>query len=207
MAEGSVTAFNRVYEFPYLLVFADRNMVEREETFELPAAARDRFLMEITMTAPEDEATRRKLIFDSVFQNVDKLIEQVRPGIVDHQEINKIAPLIQTHVKSSDALESYVLNLWRGLLDPVDAGVSLPDVDVATLVKGGASPRGLAALVRAARVRAWLEGRNFVVPDDIREVFIEILAHRIFVDPIHTLRGEDPIKQFCRAVLASTPVP
>src|SRR5690606_12173992 len=56
MAERSVTAFNREHAFPYLLVFADRNRIEREETFELPAAARDRFLMEIPIETPRDAA-------------------------------------------------------------------------------------------------------------------------------------------------------
>jgi MoxR-like ATPase len=207
MAERNVTAFNRVYDFPHLLVFADRNMVEREETFELPAAARDRFFMEITMGAPDDAEARRRLIFEPAFQNVDRLIERVSAGAFDYRDINHIAPLIQAHVVTSDALEAYVLDLWRGLVDPVGAGVSLPDIDVSTLVKGGSSPRGLAALVRAARVRAWLEGRDYVVPDDVRDVFIEIMAHRIFVDPIYALQGDEPVRRFCRAVFDATPVP
>jgi MoxR-like ATPase len=207
MAEGNVTAFNRVYDFPHLLVFADRNMVEREETFELPAAARDRFFMEVTMGAPDDPDARRRLIFDPAFQNVDRLIERVSAGAFDYRDIIRISPLIQAHVATSDALEAYVLDLWRGLVDPVGAGVSLPDIDVSTLVKGGASPRGLAALVKAARVRAWLEGRDYVVPDDVRDVFMQTMAHRIFVDPIYALRGDEPVKRFCRAVFDATPVP
>jgi MoxR-like ATPase len=110
-------------------------------------------------------------------------------------------------VKASDTLQHYVLTLWRSLLDPASAGVSFPDMDVASLVKGGASPRGLAFLVRAARVRAWLEGRDYVIPEDIREIFIEVLAHRIFVDPIYAIRGDDPVKRLCRAVFDATPVP
>jgi MoxR-like ATPase len=207
MAEGNVTAFNRVYDFPHLLVFADRNMVEREETFELPAAARDRFFMEIAMGAPEDPEIRRRLIFDPIFQNVDTLIERVSPGVFDYRDLNHVARLIQSRIATSEALEAYVLGLWRGLLDPVGAGMSLPDIDVATLVKGGASPRGLAALVTASRVRAWLEGRDYVVPDDIRDVFMEIMAHRIFVDPIYALQGDEPVRRFCQAVFDATPVP
>ena len=59
MAERSVTAFNREYVFPYLQVFADRNRVEREETFEIPSAARDRFMMELRVETPEDPDLRR----------------------------------------------------------------------------------------------------------------------------------------------------
>lgn len=207
MAERSVSAFNRVHHFPYLSVFADRNMVEREETFELPAAARDRFFMEIPMAAPDDEDARRRLAFDPGFQDMEALVERVSSGSVDYREIPAVARHIQSHVRSSEALERYVLKLWQALVAPGSAGVSLPDVDVDSLVKGGASPRGLAALVRAARVRAWLEGRDYLVPEDVRDVFIEVMAHRIFVDPIHALRGDDIVKRLCHAAFDATPVP
>lgn len=207
MAERSVAAFNKTHEFPYLQVFADRNMVEREETFELPAAARDRFFMEITMSAPGDPEDRRRLVFDPVFQDVDALLDVIKSGSVDFREIGEISRLIQQTVKASPTLENYVLALWRGLTEPGAVGVSLPEIDVSTLVKGGASPRGLAALARAARVRAWLEARDYLTPDDVRDVFLEVMAHRIFVDPIYALRGDEPVTQLCRAVFDATPVP
>lgn len=207
MAERTLSAFNREYWFPYLQVFADRNMTEREETFELPAAARDRFLMEITITAPEDDTVRKQLIFDPKFQDVDSLIEQVRPGALDFREIPAFSQIVQESVSASDALQEYVVNLWRALIEPASSRISLPDVDVTNLVRGGASPRGLAFLTRAARVRAWLEGRNYLTPDDIRAVFVEVLAHRIFVDPIYAIRGDDPVKRLCRAVFEATPTP
>ena len=207
MAERSASAFNRVHHFPYVNVFADRNMVEREETFELPAAARDRFFMEIPMAAPVDEDARRKLVFDPDFHDMEALLERVGSGSLDYRAIPAVARAIQTQVRSSEALERYVLTLWRALVEPSSAGVSLPDVDVDSLVKGGASPRGLAALVRAARVRAWLEGRDYLVPEDVRDVFIEVMAHRIFVDPMHALRGDDIVKRLCHAAFDATPVP
>lgn len=207
MAERSVSAFNRVHHFPYLHVFADRNMVEREETFELPAAARDRFFMEIPMAAPEDAEARRRLVFDPAFHDTETLLERVSPGSFDYRKIPEVSRAIQTEVKSSEALERYVLNLWQALLKPSSVGVSLPDIDLSSLVKGGASPRALAALARAARVCAWLEGRNYLVPEDVRDVFVEVMAHRIFVDPIHALRGDDIVKRLCRAAFDATPVP
>jgi MoxR-like ATPase len=207
MAERSVRAFDRIYDFPHLQVFADRNVIEREETFELPAAARDRFFMEIPMSAPQDEETRRRLVFDPAFHDVDRLIQNVEPKSFDYRETTVVADIIQNFVRASDTLEKYVLALWRALLDPAAAGVSLPDLDIENLVKGGASPRGLAFLARAARVRAWLEGRDYLAPDDIRDVFVEVMAHRIFVDPIHALRGDEPVKRLCRAVFDAIPVP
>lgn len=207
MAERSVTAFSRLVRFPYLQVFADRNMVEREETFELPAAARDRFFMEISMNAPTDPEARRKLVFDPAFQDADALVERVEPGAVDYRGIGDVARTIQETVGASSTLQNYVLGLWRGLTDPARLGISLPDIDVTTLVKGGASPRGLATLARAARVRAWLEGRDYLTPDDVKDVFFEVMAHRIFVDPIHALRGDEPVRRLCQAVFDATPVP
>jgi hypothetical protein len=62
MAERSVSAFNREYRFPYLTVFADRNRVEKEETFEISSAARDRFMLEVSIEAPADPADQRRLI-------------------------------------------------------------------------------------------------------------------------------------------------
>jgi MoxR-like ATPase len=59
MAERSVSAFNREFRFPHLIVFADRNRVEREETFEISSAARDRFMMEVTIDAPASDDDRR----------------------------------------------------------------------------------------------------------------------------------------------------
>ena len=75
------------------------------------------------------------------------------------------------------------------------------------LVQGGASPRGLAYLVRAARVRAWLEGRDMLVPEDVRDVFAETMAHRIFLDPVYELRRETIVRDLCAEVLAHTAAP
>ena len=98
MAERSVSAFNRDYEFPFLQVFADRNMVEREETFELPAAARDRFLMEISISAPNDNEMRRRLVFDPRFHEAESLLDEVGPGALDFREIPGVSRVIQENV-------------------------------------------------------------------------------------------------------------
>src|ERR1700754_973297 len=75
MAERTVSAFDREFRFPHMTVFADRNRLEREETFELPSAARDRFMFELRMAEPEDEADRQALVFDPAFHDVDRLLE------------------------------------------------------------------------------------------------------------------------------------
>src|SRR5688572_27023720 len=88
MAERSVSAFNRDYRFPHMIVFADRNRVEKEETFELASAARDRFMFELRMPTPVEPDVRRALVFDPGFHDVDALLEQVAPGVLPWQELN-----------------------------------------------------------------------------------------------------------------------
>src|SRR5262245_29931387 len=74
MSERSVHAFGTDHHFPHLTVFADRNRVEREETFELPAAARDRFMFELHMGTPGDPEVRRSLIVDPAFHDAHALL-------------------------------------------------------------------------------------------------------------------------------------
>nr|MBA2723262.1 MoxR family ATPase [Methylibium sp.] len=77
MAERTVSAFNREYRFPHMTVFADRNKVEKEETFELASAARDRFMFELNMAKPTDRAIRKALVFETAYHDADALIETV----------------------------------------------------------------------------------------------------------------------------------
>jgi MoxR-like ATPase len=207
MAERSVTAFNREFEFPHLLVFADRNRIEREETFELPAAARDRFFMEITVETPADRDIRRALAFDPRFYDADAVVRSVKPDVLDHRAMGEVARSIQISVRASDALERYVLDLWQAVRDPASVGISIEGVDMRRLVQGGASPRGMAYLVRAARVAAWLAGRDMVVPEDLRGVFAETMAHRVFLDPIYELRRDVLVRELFAAVFATVPAP
>ncbi|WP_295557769.1 MoxR family ATPase [uncultured Hyphomicrobium sp.] len=207
MAERSVSAFNREFRFPHLVVFADRNRVEREETFELPAAARDRFLMEVSIATPSDPEVRRALAFDARFHDGDRLIGELTEGILGYAELNEVAGAIQREIKTSAALESYVLNLWQAVRNPGEAGIEIPGVDTTRLVSAGASPRGLSYLVRAARVAAWLDGRTMAVPEDVREVFFETMAHRIFFEPVYEMRRETIARELVDALFETVPVP
>lgn len=207
MAERSVSAFGRDWSFPHLVVFADRNRVEKEETFELPAAARDRFLMEVGVETPHDAEVRRELVFDPRFHDVDRLIGALREGVVDHRRLNEAGHAIQTSVTTSRTLEQYVLALWDALRSPARIGVAIDGVDMERLILGGGSPRGVGALVRAARVRAWLEDRDMVVPEDVRAVFAPVMAHRIFLDPIYEPRRERIVRALCGQVFEKVPAP
>jgi MoxR-like ATPase len=207
MAERTANAFDRDYKFPFLQVFADRNRIEREETFELPAAARDRFFMEIAVTTPSDPQIRQYLIFNPRFHDVDDLIATVGEEIIDFRRLPAVADAIQNTVHASQTLQKYVLDLWSAIQAPASYGISLPRVDMTRLIRGGGSPRDLSYLVRSARVNAWLNGRDAIVPDDIRSAFQEIIAHRIFLDPIYEMRQEGLTRDLCAGIFAAVPTP
>lgn len=188
MAERSVTAFNREYRFPHLQVFADRNRVEKEETFELPAAARDRFLMELNIGLPADRELQRQLLADTRFFDVDSLIDDLEPGILPFRDLNRVAARIQAHVQAAPTIEYYALDLCAATRRPAEVGVELDGVDMHRLVLAGVSPRGMGMLMRAAKVAAWLQGRDNLLPEDIHTVLYETLAHRIFFNPVYELQ-------------------
>ncbi|MGN7869695.1 AAA family ATPase [Paracoccus sp. 22332] len=207
MAERSLTAFRREYRFPHLQVFADRNQIERDETFELPAAARDRFAMEIPVTVPTARDDRIALAFDTRFHDTDALIGGLSAGVLPYHGLNRLAAQIQAGVHASPALQRYVFDLCDALRDPVRAGLSVQDADMARLVQGGVSPRGMQALVRVARAAAWSDGRDAVLPQDVREVFAPVMAHRTFLGPAYEARREILVPALIRAAFDTIPVP
>jgi MoxR-like ATPase len=207
MAERTVTAFNREFRFPHMTVFADRNRLEREETFELPAAARDRFMFELRMAAPADEAARRSIVFDPAFHDTEALLARVEPGIVPWRELNDIAVLVQESVMVSEALQRYVMDLWEATHAPQRFDVRIEGVDMDRLMLSGASPRGMMALVRAARVAAWFAGREHVIPDDIATVFPAVMGHRVFFSPLYEMRHAQIADALTAQLLQHVPTP
>ena len=207
MAERSVAAFNRDYRFEHLLVFADRNRVEREETFEISAAARDRFMMEVTIEAPTTDAEKRALMFDPRFHDTDRLISELASAMVAYDELNHVSDVIQRNVQASDALQTYALALWRATAAPAEYGVVLSDVDTARLMLASASPRGMSLLLRAARVAAWLDGRGYVTPEDVQAVFAETIAHRLCYQPVFEMRRQEISGRLMAAILANVAAP
>ena len=207
MAERIVSAFNREFRFPHLLVFADRNRVEREETFEISSAARDLFMMEVTIETPADPTQRRALMFDTRFHDTERLVGALQAGMVAHRELGDVAEFIQHSVQASDALQAYALGLWRATAAPAEFGVHLSDVDATQLMLAGASPRGMSLLLRAARVAAWLDGRSFVAPEDVQAVFVETIAHRLCYQPVYELHRHEITPRLMSGILAAVAAP
>ena len=207
MAERSANAFNREYRFPHMIVFADRNRVEKEETFEISSAARDRFCMELLIETPTDIATQKALMFDTAFHDVDRLIERVTPGMIPFTELNAIGATIQENIKASETLQKYAMNLWQATRTPSDFGVNLSGVNMRDLIAAGASPRGMAMLMRAARVKAWLENRDFLTPEDVQAVYHETMAHRVFFSPIYEMRRGEVARELMQQILQKISAP
>jgi len=207
MAERTVSAFNRQYRFPCMTVFADRNRVEKEETFELASAARDRFMFELRMPTPADPAVRRALVFDPSFHDVDALLERVGSGVLPWEELNDIGAAIQRSVRASETLERYVMDLWDATVAPQRFGIRIEGVDMEKLVLAGASPRGMMSLLRAARVVAWLAGRSHLVPSDITSVVSATLGHRVFFTPVYELRRAEIADALVAKILEKVPTP
>ncbi len=207
MAERSVWAFDREYRFPHMTVFADRNKVEKEETFELASAARDRFLFELGMPTPTEPDVRRSLVFDAAFHDVDSLLARLSPAIVQWEQLNQVGAAIQESVQSSETIERYVLDIWQATETPQRFGIALDGVDMDRLILAGASPRGMSALLRAARVVAWLAGRSHLVPEDIHAVLMPALGHRVFFTPIYELRRQELAEALMTQIMNRLAVP
>jgi MoxR-like ATPase len=207
MAERSVRAFNRDSALPHVSVFADRNRVEREETFELAAAARDRFMIEVSIDAPLDDELRWQLASDPQFHDTDQLLEQVPPGLLDFRGLRDCAAAIQRSVRASDALRSYALALWDTLNRPARHGLALEDADPERLLLAGASPRAVAMLIRMGRTCAWLDGRDYLIPEDLRGSWHEVMTHRLVLDPVFELRRNDLVPRLLARVLDRVAAP
>lgn len=207
MAERSVGAFNREYRFPHLLVFADRNRVEKEETFELSSAARDRFMFELQIETPADVALRTTLIFDPAYHDSDALVARVPEGILPYTELDVIARLIQEQIHASEVLQHYALELWEATRAPQKFGIRLDGVDMDHLILAGASPRAMSMLLRAARVAAWLQGRGYLTPEDLQSVYLESIGHRVFFTPVYEMRRAHLARDLARQIIACVAAP
>jgi len=207
MAERHLHAFKREYRLPHMLVFADRNQVEKNETFEIPAAARDRFMMEIPIDIPDDRELRKSLMFNTRFQHAEALTHEVESNILQFDQLNAFSDIIQNHIRSSDVIEEYALDLWEATQDPAKFGIRMDSVDVGRLIQAGASPRGMGMLLKAARVHAWLMDRNSLYPEDIHAVFHEIIAHRLAFNSMYENRRTALSRELTAHILDTVAVP
>ena len=207
MAERTLSAFNREYKFPHLLVFADRNQVEKEETFEIPSAARDRFMMEIPIVIPQQDEIMTNLVFDTKFHDADTLIEGAKADLLKYDQLNKLSEDIQDNITASTKLKEYALNLWKSTSNPELYGLKISDIDIKILIISGASPRGISMMMKCARVNAWMNDRTSLIPEDIHSIFHETIAHRLVFNPVYELRRTEIARELTDQILNKVAAP
>jgi MoxR-like ATPase len=188
MEEHQVTVDGITHPLPKpFMVLATQNPIEYEGTFPLPEAQLDRFLLRVRMGYPTPSEEIRVLNG----QQLRHPIEALKPVVKVKELLNAIESIRKIYV--SPAIERYIVDL---------VGRTRQSGDVYL----GASPRGSLALFRAGQARAALQGRDFVLPDDIKALAIPVLGHRIIVSPAARLR-ELSADRIVQEVVYNAPIP
>ncbi len=173
MEERQVTVAGTTHKLPDLfMVLATQNPIEQEGTYPLPEAQMDRFLMKIYINYPDEAAEKQviRLVREEEKHAQSALGEQVT---VPQQAIFDARQGIQ-NVHVSEAIDTYITDLIFATRYPERYSQNLK-----TWIQVGASPRGSLGLDKAARVHAWMQGRDFVTPDDVQAIAKDVLRHRL----------------------------
>ena len=171
MQERQITIGNTTYQMEDLfLVMATQNPIEQEGTYPLPEAQVDRFMLKVIVDYPKPNEER--MIIDRMTGGP---LPQVRP-VVSPAQILRAREMVR-RIYVDDKIKNYVLDLVLTTRDPGNNGLS----DLRPFVAFGASPRAGINLILAARAQAFIRGRGFVTPDDIKEVAPDVLRHRVIV--------------------------
>jgi len=201
MGERQVTVGRHTYALPPLfLVMATQNPIEQEGTFPLPEAQLDRFLMHVRIGYP-DQAAESEILRLARERARGALGEAAQaPEKLPMQDVfDARREVLDLHM--APALERYLIELVLASRDP-----SRYDAGLGRRIAWGASPRGSIALERCARARAWLAGRDFVTPDDVRAVAADVLRHRVLPSYEATAEGWDG-ERLVQELLARVPAP
>jgi MoxR-like ATPase len=191
MNEGQVTVDAHSYPLPQpFLVIATQNPIEHHGTYPLPESQLDRFLMRLRMGYPEGEAEREILRSEAGTAQLEHL--QPVLNAADVLEIQQAVKQVQV----DDSLISYVLNIVRKTRESENLSL-------------GVSPRGSQMLYRAAQAMAFLDGRDYCVPEDFKPLVVAVFSHRVVVSSLYnsTLRKSEQSEQVLREIVESVPVP
>ena len=169
MQERQVTIASKTDRLPDLfMVMATQNPIEQEGTYPLPEAQVDRFMFKLLVDYPAPAEERVML---------DRMTNPIKPSVrpvVQPDQILAARQLVSA-VFMDDRIKDYVLNLVTTTRRPADRGLK----NLQPLIAYGASPRAGIYLIEAARARAFLHGRGYVIPDDVKELAPDVLRHRI----------------------------
>jgi MoxR-like ATPase len=189
MQERQVSADGESRPLPDpFLVIATENPVELEGTFALPEAELDRFLVRISLGYPSRES---ELAIAQRYRSSAEPLDAV-PAVLDAARIGRLRAVVREQTLAGEVLE-YLVDLVRATREHPE-------------LRLGASPRSTVALYRAAQAWSFLDGRRFVLPEDVRAVAPSVLGHRLLVDIDRRLRGTSP-EAIVASLLKSVPVP
>ena len=196
MQERQVTIGKETFRLPDpFLVMATQNPIEQEGTYPLPEAQVDRFLLKVIMTFPS--VSEERVIID-VAGNLDAPVE-VRP-VVTADEIIRSRQVVNT-IYMDDRIKDYIVSLVCATRNPEGYGL-----DIKPYIKIGSSPRATLGLVAAGRAVAFLNGRGYVTPQDIKLIALDVMRHRLMVSyeaEAEGIQSEDLIQR----ILDTIPVP
>ncbi len=193
MQERQVTIASKTDRLPELfMVMATQNPIEQEGTYPLPEAQVDRFMMKLLVDypAPADE----RLMLDRMTNPVKPT---VRPVVAPDQLL--AARQLVREVYMDDRIKDYVLDLVTTTRRPAERGLK----QLQPLIAFGASPRAGIYLIEAARARAFLHGRGYVIPDDVKELAPEVLRHRLITTyeaEAENITSDNLVKQILQTI-------
>jgi MoxR-like ATPase len=183
MEERQVSVAGKTYKMePLFMVLATQNPVEQEGTYPLPEAQMDRFLMHVMIDYPDDDSELKILRLNREEQSITKSVsERLSPKVIfeAREEIAK--------VKISENMEKYIVDIISATRYPEKYSK-----EIDSWLDFGASPRGSIAIDRACRTHAWMNGNNFVSPDNIRAVVHDCLRHRLILSYEANAEGITP---------------
>ncbi len=196
MQERQVTIGEETYPLEGLfLVMATQNPIEHEGTYPLPEAQVDRFMLKVKIDYPKPEEERT--ILDQALSANGRKVEPVLT-IADIQAMQQAV----RNVYLDDRLKDYIISLVGATRNPARFGIR----NLVPLIEYGASPRGSIYLGRAAQAMAFLDGRDYVTPQDIKAIAPDVLRHRVILTYEAEAERTSP-EDVIQTILGAVPVP
>lgn len=196
MQERQVTIGEETYPLKDLfLVMATQNPIEHEGTYPLPEAQVDRFMLKIKIGYPKPEEERA--ILDQALGADGQRVEPIL-SIADIQAMQRAVQSVYL----DDRLKDYIVNLVAATRHPARFGIR----NLVPLIEYGASPRGTIYLGRAAQAAAFLDGRDYVTPQDIKAIAPDVLRHRVILTYEAEAERASP-EDVIQTILSAVPVP
>ena len=196
MQERQVTIGDTTYRLPDpFLVLATQNPIDQEGTYQLPEAQLDRFLFKVVVDYPS--MSEERLILDRMATSSPKTKTR---AVVDPKTVIASRELVN-YVYVDDGVKDYIVRLVRATRFPGEYEPALQP-----LIRAGASPRGTINLTLAAKASAFLKGRGYVVPQDIKDLVYDVLRHRILLS-YEAEAEEITTEQIIATLIDRIPVP